>query len=863
MTILGEIQKWSDTLPLWQQHAIATLYERPELTADDLDDILALLKVSCGIPDPLDRRSRKLSAEQIAAPPADTRLVQLASIKDMRHVNALAGGKTLPLSPTGLTLIYGENGAGKSGYSRVLKQACRARDQSERIRPNAHLPPAATGKASARFDVLVDGEPIELTWTDGSPAPAEMSAIAIFDSRCARAYVDNQGDFAYSPYGLDILAGLAKACAWLKDKTGREQAAARPNVDLFAKLALSKTEAGALAAGLSASTRKEDVERIGSLSDAEFAQLAALTQTLGEADPKRKAADLRLKAQRAARLEQRVGESLAIVDSAKIARVKDLVATSNEAKKVAKAAAKKFEMPAFLNGTGGDVWMEMFRIAREFCALCHPKEAFPRLSAESRCPLCQTQLGAPGSARLAAFDEFIEGAATKAAKKAYDAAIEAFVAIDKADLDLSIDATLINDLESLPALLEACRKLQARLRERRAAVRSAATPGGSWDDIPELGADPREALAAVQKGLLDEAKKLDESLDAKARIAMERELAELSARRQLMDLKVAALDAITRFQLAAKLRDCIAATATQSISRKSTELTKTMATQEVAAALTEELHSLGVHDLRVVMRPESAKAKTSFKLVLETLGGGSPQDILSEGEQRAIAISSFLSEVRLDKGLGGVVFDDPVSSLDHVRRERVARRLAQESQKRQVVVLTHDVFFLSVLMLEARALGMEPKALNLQRTPQGFGVAEESLPFAGASTKDRVGILRNKQVTCARMRREGDEAGYRLHARDFYNDLRMTWERGVEEILLNSVVLRFRKGIETNRLKKITIEAQDLEAITAGVGKCSNYTGHDGAMEANLPTPSPEDMEQDISALEAWRKSAVERMHKR
>lgn len=113
------------------------------------------------------------------------------------------------------------------------------------------------------------------------------------------------------------------------------------------------------------------------------------------------------------------------------------------------------------------------------------------------------------------------------------------------------------------------------------------------------------------------------------------------------------------------------------------------------------------------------------------------------------------------------------------------------------------------------------------------------------------------------MRKEGDEASYRLHARDFYNDLRMAWERGVEEILLNGVVLRFRKGIETNRLKRVAIEVQDLEAITTGVGKCSNYTGHDGAMEANLPTPSPEDMEKDVEALEVWRKSAVDRMNKR
>lgn len=288
-----------------------------------------------------------------------------------------------------------------------------------------------------------------------------------------------------------------------------------------------------------------------------------------------------------------------------------------------------------------------------------------------------------------------------------------------------------------------------------------------------------------------------------------------------------------------------------------------MATEEVATALNAELRALGVHDLRMVMRPESAKARTSFKLVLESLGGGSPRDILSEGEQRAIAISSFLAEVRLDNGRGGVIFDDPVSSLDHIRRERVARRLAQEAQNRQVVVLTHDVYFLSVLMNETRALGIEPKALNLQRTPQGFGVAEESLPFAGAGTKDRVGILRNKRVMCARLLKDGDETSYRLYARDFYNDLRMAWERGVEEILLNGVVVRFSKRVETNRLKKVGIETQDLEAIASGMTRCSNYTGHDAATQANPPMPLPDDMDQDINALEAWRKSAVERQNRR
>jgi hypothetical protein len=43
------------------------------------------------------------------------------------------------------------------------------------------------------------------------------------------------------------------------------------------------------------------------------------------------------------------------------------------------------------------------------------------------------------------------------------------------------------------------------------------------------------------------------------------------------------------------------------------------------------------------------------------------------------------------------------------------------------------------------------------------------------------------------------------------------------------------------------------------MSRCSNYTGHDGAQEANVAPPSPDEMEKDINALEAWRKSVVAR----
>lgn len=864
MTILSEIQNWAEKLPVWQQHAVAVLYERPTPTADDLEHILALLKASKGIPDPMGREGSTLKKEQVAEPRAGQALVQLIAIKNLKHVNALASGKTLPLSPTGITVVYGDNGAGKSGYSRVLKRACRARDQSERIRPNAYNDKLVAEAAAAHFDTLVDGQAVHYQWIDGEASPVELSSIAIFDARCARAYVDNHGDFSYVPYGLDILEGLAKVCAWLKDRVTTEQRDSKPGTELFAKLASSPTEAGILVKELSDKTRKEDIQRLSTLSEEALAELELLTKTLSETDAKKKAVELRVKASRIDTLAKRIDVAAAIVAQPRVDELRALIDKSKQAKAIAEAVAHRFKEMDALEGTGGDPWLEMFKAARQFCATEHSVRHFPRLSSDARCPLCQNTLGEAGAVRLLAFDRFIEGEAAKVADKARKDAVVAFKAIVEPSVELGLDSTFAHDLEAHPELVAECTAFQRALKQRRDCIPEAAKAGSgaTWDQVPALSTDPREELARVAAGLRDAALKLDQSQDLDARARMEKTLAELVARRQLSDLKAVALDAVDRFKHTAMLSECVSATNTTVISRKSTELTNTMATAEVANVLGEELLALGVNNISVAMRPSSAKAKTTFKLVLQSPSGAVPQDILSEGEQRAIAIASFLAEVRLDKGQGGIVFDDPVSSLDHGRRERVARRFAAEAMNRQVVVFTHDIFFLNVLMTEAAALGMDPKALTLNRTPEGFGVAEQDLPFAGARVLQRIGMLRNKQVDCARLRRDGNEGGYRLLARDFYSDLRMTWERGVEEVLLQEVVLRFRKGIETQRLRKVDIKASDIAAITAGMTRCSNYTGHDGAQMANVAPPSPEEMQADINALEDWRRSVMERQKK-
>lgn len=856
MMILQEILKWSKGIPAWQQDAVARLYVKSDFSDQDYEDVYSILKSANGIIDKKGIVPTKLADEQVAAPQSADRLVQLAAIKNLRNVNALAEGQRLPLNPTGLSVIYGENGSGKSGYSRVFKKACRARDQREPIHPNAHIEPSKSGIPQASFELIVDGTPLEVEWTSGKESPEQLSSLAIFDAHCARAYVDNQGDFAYVPYGLDILEGLVNVCTKLRAMATKEQTDNKPDLEVFAALGKTQTQVGKLLMLLSAKTKPQDVEALATLTKADQERLVTLNKTLAETDPMQKAQVLKLRATRFASLATRMNSAINQINDTSVANLRSLIEKMNVAKQAAILAGQKFKnTPGLLPGTGGEAWKALFDAARAFAVESHPGKTFPYLGPESVCPLCQKPLDLDGDARLEAFEAFYQQAAEKAEKAARKLAVEAYRAIEQAQLDLLIDETLAKELEGFNQKLgDNCLNLQNDLLNRRSAILEASKPGNDFNKIPVLPQDCSIVLMDANKELIAEAKVLEESIDEKAKAALVSEKAELDARLRLSDLKGAVLDAIAKFLLIEKLKVSFDAAATTTISRKATELSKTMVTQKVADALNTELEKLNVHELKVIMKPESPGGKTRFKLVLEVQGNASAKDILSEGEQRAIAIASFLTEVKLDKRRGGIVFDDPVSSLDHRRRWHVAKRLAEEAKYRQVIVLTHDIYFLCILQQEADTAGVDLTPQCIRRAPAGFGVQTDRLPFDAMSTTRRIKSIRQMHEAAARAHKVGDDDEAKRLTRDTYYNLRLAWERGVEEVLFQGAVTRFDEGISTQKLSYVVVEDLDYAVIEAGMTKCSKFA-HDPALGAHLPTPHPNDLLADIESLETWRKS--------
>lgn len=53
--------------------------------------------------------------------------IVLKGIANVQGVNRLATTASLIFCPTALTIVYGRNGSGKSGYVRILRTACHTR----------------------------------------------------------------------------------------------------------------------------------------------------------------------------------------------------------------------------------------------------------------------------------------------------------------------------------------------------------------------------------------------------------------------------------------------------------------------------------------------------------------------------------------------------------------------------------------------------------------------------------------------------------------------------------------------------------------------------------------------------------------
>ena len=207
-----------------------------------------------------------------------------------------------------------------------------------------------------------------------------------------------------------------------------------------------------------------------------------------------------------------------------------------------------------------------------------------------------------------------------------------------------------------------------------------------------------------------------------------------------------------------------------------------------------------------------------------------------------------MAEVATSGGDGGIVVDDPVSSLDDERRDYIARRLVAETQHRQVVVFTHDLPFMLDLLDRAEDAGLEPLVQGVWRLGAEVGRVDDHPPFKAMKLRQRIGVLDQEvaQWDNQEAPRDFDEAWRRVC--NFYARLRITWERAVEERLFKGVVTRFQREVKTLALDDVVITEDMVNLVKDGMTRCSAFV-HDEPPGASTRLPARADLARDLEKL--------------
>lgn len=854
---LANILAWSADSPGWQRDALRRLATQAALESVEIDELASICKG--------DNRAVPLEAGHLRSPNRERGEVYLRQVHGVRHVNALAPDQRLTFHRVGLTIIYGDNGSGKSGYARILKKVCRARmsGRAQEIGPDIY--DAAPGTPSATIEYAIGGQNRTCVWQLGQPADTALSGISVFDSRTANVHVDDANDVAYTPFPLKLLGALAQLCKSVKDKLAAEiaQIKAQTPEAIRTPACSSHTMVGRLMAQLTSDTAPAAVEALAALTEAEQDRLAQLTADLA-GDPARAARQLVALKTKVDGHVARLDRLFASISDHTVNNLRRFAVDSDAARRAAEAASSALFRDEPLPQIASEVWQALWASARAFSdAKAYPEARFPVTDPGSVCVLCQQELTLVAADRLNRFEAFVRDDSqqrAEAARVAYDRALATFKgeAISLAEM-ASIVATVRDELRQDGLALEIRGATLRALWRHRQIRRRHANPSAAID-VP-IAQFPRQVLVDQIVEVDARANALAAEAGSPARAALLAEKAELADRQWLGGIRADVLAEIERREKIARLEAAQRDTATNRVTNKSTEIAQAIVTDALRAQFAREVASFEISGLAVELRQQnSIQGIPRFKVALARKPTAAVGQVLSEGEHRCVALAAFMAELATTENKSGIVFDDPVSSLDHKHREAVAKRLFAEAAHRQVIVFTHDLAFLFELYRASDdAQPRSPVAISsISRGAYKAGFCRSEPPFKARRVNDITTSLRNQLAGERYHFEQGNQDEWRKSVKSIATTLRDTWEIAVEEAV-GHVIRRLSNEVRTTGLVKLTaITVPDCEAMRDGFGRCSELL-HSVAAALNRPLPRPEALTAEIDALAAWAESLRQR----
>lgn len=620
---------------------------------------------------------------QTAPAQQPTKKLLFESLKHISGVNALCEDQTIKFSPD-VTVLYGLNGSGKSGYFRVLNEICGG-NQKKEILLNIYAPESDRKAISVELKYLQGVTHKTLNWNNSNRALPDFNGVKVFDSSYLNGLLVSRtpDETVVYPLGLHLFSYIAQIMDSFSEKLTQLTLTERGNLPIINTEDLSNELKNAFNQKQDFDdAKRNEIKGKCSFSDADNKSLQEKQFALTKLQQTNYEDRIKLLTQNN-KINFEFTEKISNVVK-NLGEYSQNLKSSLDAYKRAKEkndkALLQSQILKSLPQSNTEEWKNFIKAGKEYTSKLTDED-------NKKCPYCHQDIVSEDAVKIIqAYTTFLND--TSAGE--LDAATKTLKSIKNAIDGYDVSIPLTDDIKSIVSDSQTLETKLTALNDYKQSLLSAK----STDDIKNLNTDFSVEKKAIKDTIdknNEEIKSLTASKTEKEKniVALQTEIEALKEKESISKQK----DAIDNYF---KIQDKIKVIenkrnsfSTKGLTTKSNQAQNELLTSALESRLKEELEKLGRKDIKVQLKVSSGnKGKCNTELVLT--GNNSIKNVLSEGEQKAVAMAMFFAEIQ-DENYP-IILDDPVTSLDHEIAGMLAKRLLDFSN--QVIVFCHNRLFL-------------------------------------------------------------------------------------------------------------------------------------------------------------------------
>ncbi len=768
---------------------------------------------------------------------ADEETLELVTLTDVQGVNALAADQELAFDPA-LTVLFGQNGSGKTGYSRILKRVAAVRT-AEDILPNARVSELGNSSSpQATISFRLSGSEQTAQWQNEAGL-SPFTRISVFDASAVSMHIDSELGYVYTPAELAHFAHVSTGIKGIQRRISVQVETLTPGSNHLLSKFNPGTDVYPLIESLGASTNIEELEELATLPDTATADRERLESEVGLLRSNAKDALLSRARDSVAHLTRlhRVLSASKDFDAQTYETARAALQTAESRSDEAREELFKAEE---LPGPVDEHWQDFIVVGDNYRQHLN-LDTYP--GAGDSCLYCRQELSPAALNLLTRYRTFLDETLVRQVKDAEAAQMRSKLALEEVDLTRAIEyAAEQRDSDSAPEWAGQASELLATAR----ATAEATTNGRP---IPEefFQGEPEAVVSSVSETLTLARKVVEELAEgvdnaASSLATKQKQLSELVARIELSRNIDVARDFVRRARESLQLEELsrlISNGVSKQITRQSKLASEDLVNSNFESLFNEECARLRAPKVGLRFQGRSGQAQRK-----KVVAAYRPSAVLSEGEQKVLALADFLAESRMRGAKAPLVFDDPVTSLDYRRLGEVADRIQNLAETHQVIVLTHNIMFASALIAARQNKKLRTKLYEVRDGGEVKGLLAPDVEPRFDTPADLGKRINVKLQDVPQSEPMVQDA----LIKESYDLIRAWCEAFVEQELLQNVTQRYRHNIMMTRLSKIDSSRLDvaIEVIEPLFARaCERMTGHSHANEHMNIKPTAADVKED------------------